>query len=203
MEFIRISEDKLKIMMNRDDLAVYSLDTDTMDCENTETQQALRALLGEAKGRMGIDFADDRILAQVFPDRRGGCEIYITCLGMTSLSAERKDMTEEREASMESRGKTSIYCFPDLDTLLQVCAQLKALGYAGESAAYVVGQEEYYLIIREHPRDNSLRLKALGEYSFIEEYGTRRQGNIQLAYIKEHGTCIERTEAVDRLAPLR
>ena len=75
MELIRISDSKLKIMLNAEDMVHYAINSDLLNYENTETRRAVWQILDEAKQQTGFDAASDRVLIQVYPSRAGGCEM--------------------------------------------------------------------------------------------------------------------------------
>ena len=91
MELIVISNSKLKIMLTSEDMREYSLDCNTLDYENTETRRAFWSILDEAKQRTGFDAASEKVFVQVYPSKKGGCEMYVTKLGMFS---DRKKLQE-------------------------------------------------------------------------------------------------------------
>jgi negative regulator of genetic competence, sporulation and motility len=194
MELLRINESKLKIMLSLADMEKYRLDGESMDYDNTETRSALWQILDLAKQKTGFDGCGDKLFIQVYPSRGGGCEMYVTkvgegggkpCLAPISLV----------------RGTQSIYRFESVETLLSVCKKLKECGYTDESAAYAK-EGAYYLVIREKLQSSIMSVSAISEYSFIEEYGTRKSGGIQLALLREHGLCIEEENAIEKLAAL-
>ena len=84
MELIMISNSKLKIMLTSEDMKEYSLDCNTLSYENTETRRAFWSILDEAKHRTGFDAASERVFVQVYPSKKGGCEMYVTKLGVFS-----------------------------------------------------------------------------------------------------------------------
>jgi negative regulator of genetic competence, sporulation and motility len=81
--------------------------------------------------------------------------------------------------------------------LLSVCRQLSRVGYTLLSTVYLGDDGYYYLVLQERAGSHG----RPGMLSFVEEYGERRGGGPALAYIKEHGSCIAATDAVNRLAP--
>ncbi len=194
MELLLINESKLKIMLSLADMEKYRLNGESMDYDNTETRSALWQILDLAKQQTGFDGCGDKLFIQVYPSRGGGCEMYVTkvgegggkpCLAPISLV----------------RGAQSIYRFDSLDTLLCVCKKLKACGYSDESAVYE-RDGNYYLVIREKLQSSIMSVNALSEYSFIEEYGARQSGGMQMAILREHGICLDEGGAVERFATL-
>lgn len=192
MELLRIGESKLKVTLSSEDMERYSLDSDNMDYDNTETRSAVWQILDEAKHKTGFDAGGEKIFVQVYPARGGGCEMYVT-----KLDAEQS----EGAPVTLTRGAMSIYRFSTLNLLIDVCRRLLLTGYRDESAAY--SQEGgYYLVIREKLHNSILAANAISEYSFPEEYGVRRNGSVRLAFLREHGVCLEEFRAVERLAAL-
>ncbi len=198
MELIVINDSKLKVTLTAEDMDKYSLCCEDMDYDNTETRKAFWQILDEAKHKTGFDAASDRVFIQVYPCKSGGCEMYVIKL---------KSMIPLKESylgknALMLRGKVGIYCFDCLEALMAVCKKLDELGYTRESAAYVCDDGKLYLIITEKLQNTVAKIGAVGEYSFIEEYGRRFQGTSQLAYIKEHSRLLEKENAVSLLAGL-
>ena len=193
MELLRINEKKLKVILSEEDMDRYQLDRDTMDYDTTETRSAFWQILDEAKHKTGFDACGAKIFVQIYPSRGGGCEMYVT------LVEEERTRHTGHEGLV--RGGESLYRFDTLSTLLTVCRKLSELGYTEPSAAYVEGGA-YYLLIRERLESSIMSPNAIGEFSFIEEYGERLPGWIALVRLREHGRCLEGVEAVGRFGAL-
>lgn len=192
MELIVISDAKLKVMLTAEELKKYELDAEGMDSESTEAKRVLRGILDEVKRRTGFDAGGERILVQLYPSRTGGCELFVTKLGRFARNGE-----PARNATVAMYDlRSCCFAFSSLDCLLRVCRQLLASGYALFSAAYAGEDGRYYLVLQEH----LTRQGSPGRLAFVEEYGVRRRGGTELAYIKEHGICIADADAVARLA---
>ncbi len=220
MELIMISDSKLKIMLTLDDMKTYSLDCATLDYDNTETRKAFWSILDEAKHRTGFDAASEKVFVQVYPSRTGGCEMYVTKLGIFADRTAVGDETgeEEDDVKLNLGGKedvkdrdartkdgrryerTLVYRFLDAERLIKACGRLTESGYSGESSAYFCDEGrngKYYLLIRDSGY-------ALGreEYPFISEYADKVDSCIFGMYIGEHGKCICRKNAVKTLGRL-
>lgn len=181
MELLRIGDNKLKVTLSGEDMEHYRLDSESMDYDTTETRSAFWQILDEAKQKTGFDAGGGRIFVQIYSSRAGGCEMYVTLVG-----AEEEG---EPQAEPPPRIDTVIYCFDTLAVLLEVCRMLDTLGYCRESAAYAA-DGEYYLLISEARRTGVYGSRPLGEYAFLEEYGTRLSGGVRLSYLNEHGRCL-------------
>jgi negative regulator of genetic competence, sporulation and motility len=105
MELIRIGDSKLKITLTSDDMTQYDLDCDTMDYDNSETRKAFWDILDHAKQITGFDAAGDRVFVQLYPSKKGGCEMYVTKLGL--ICADRREGERNKiRKSMHGIGKS-------------------------------------------------------------------------------------------------
>ena len=195
MELLLISDSKLKVMLSDEDMKKYDIRCDDINYDSTESRKIFWQILDEAKHRTGFDAASDKVLVQLYPSRDGGCEIFVTKLGLIPPLTEKTISMSGRVSMLSS--KRRLYLFDSLADLSRVCRKLEADGYARESAAYFA-DDKYYLILEE--RTNG-RTNIISEYSFIEEFG-RRCGNAELVYIREHGGVVKEENAVPLLARL-
>lgn len=192
MELLRIGEKKLKVTLSDEDMEKYRLDGETIDYDTTETRSAFWQILNEAKRQTGFDAGGAKLFVQVYASRTGGCEMFVTLMEEESGYCGRH---------LEVRGRESVYRLDTLALLLAVCRKLRELDYREKSAVYTEGGA-YYLVIRERLESSIMSPKALGEFSFIEEYGTRLSGASRVAQLREHGRCLEEESAVGLFAAL-
>lgn len=218
MELIMISDSKLKIMLTSEDMKEYSLDCNTLSYENTETRRAFWSILDEAKHRTGFDAASERVFVQVYPSKKGGCEMYVTKLGIFSgkkradnedgdirinddvrgggmKNCEETISTSERFLSRRKR--ILAFRFDGIDPFLGACKRLYTSGYEGESSAYRTDRH-FYLRIRDEDAEYSK-----GEIeSILLEYAEELDSTYFDIYIGEYGSCICESEAVKTLGEL-
>ena len=112
MELLKISADKLKLTLSREDMDAYRLDASEAGC-GVGTRRAVRDILDEAKRRCGFDPEGGRLLVQMFPSAEGGCEIFVTRLG-----------GEDGRAAFSLTAQA--FVFEELDDLILCCAALDA-----------------------------------------------------------------------------
>lgn len=191
MELILISDDKLKVILSEADMEAYMLTCDTIDYDNTETRRAFWSILDEAKHQTGFDAAAGRVLIQVYPMRRGGCEMYVTRL------CGRKD-DEEVACTVSGTAqeeKTALFRFDTLHELTEACFQLHGMPFLGGSRVYAAkepgGTEAYYLL-----------LYGAWHASFLSEYGVQRDISVMQPYLTEHGSILCAEHAVAAFAGL-
>ena len=198
-----------------------------LDYENTETRRAFWSILDEAKHRTGFDAASEKVFVQVYPSKSGGCEMYVTKLGMFSKKHQSEAMQEDEgdvrinERSMRGdngmrkssyitaaekdplsyiqRNKSHAFRFKKMETLLCVCRRLGAAGYRGDSSAYI-DDDGCYLMLKSKEDTNFGRpLKADG---FVNEYAEELDASAFGIYIGEHGRCICEHDAIETLGML-
>lgn len=179
MEIIRIGNDKLKLILTDGDLKKYSLNTERLDYDNTETRRILWQILDEAKKETGFDAAAERTLVQAYPGRRGGCEIYVTRLVRPA----------------KRHGREEVYRFEDADSLFRAAEVALARGDEYESALHK-GEEAYYLTLM---LPASVKDEPFSALSYLEEYAERIKGGGTGAYIREHTECLIAREAIKKL----
>jgi negative regulator of genetic competence, sporulation and motility len=206
LELHLIGEDKLKVLLTPFDMMKYNLTCEKLDYENTETRKAIWNILDYAKHETGFDAARGRICIEVFPEKNGGCAIYITKLQANETSEKDGgiELTREKNTLRES---IVIYGFEESEALFRVCRFLLSKGYTLPSRAFYEPQAKkkprYYLEIREAPTASGCKkTKYLRENLLIGEFGTRMEGEISLSYLREHCVPICEENAVNILAPL-
>ena len=193
MELILINDKKLKIMLTPEDMKEYELDCETVDYTQTETRRAFWNILDEAKHQTGFDAASERVYIQLYPSRTGGCEMYVTKVGLlpTGVRSSQKGMlriAQERKLA---------YSFSDMDRLLRVCRQLDGADCIGGSRAYIDDAGICYLCI------SGVRGFGIPErLGFVSEFGTPEDPERLSGYIGEHCRCICEGDAIKTLAPL-
>ena len=208
MEWIRISENKLKIMLTAEDARRYALRCETTDLANSYTRRAFREILSDIRSDTGFDATNEKVYIQMYPSKEGGCELFVTKMGL--LFGTDAPNGEEREcAGREKTGKVTahlltqkpeMYSFSDIERLLCACLRLMQAGFSGESSAFRDGNDTYWLFLQPPQRDGKEPAERL---DFLSEYGKRENVKTARLYLSEHGQCICRVSAVEILGMLK
>ena len=84
MELIIINEYKIKIVMTEQDMRDYGLDENEFYCSVTNTRDILEKIIHRSGIRTGFENINksERLLLQLYPEKSGGCELYVTRLEM-------------------------------------------------------------------------------------------------------------------------
>lgn len=129
MEFLRISDSKLKISLQAEDLQRYHMQAEGLNYESAEARRVFWQLLDEAKQHCGFDTGGDKVLIQYYPLQSGGCELFVTKLGLVSESTRRSLCRSDRVTVLSAR--RGYYRFLTADALLDALAALRPLGETG------------------------------------------------------------------------
>ena len=200
MDLIKISDNKLKIMLTPVDMQSYELSVGELDCINMETREAFRNIMKEARERIGFDTGGNQIYVQVYPSREGGCELFVTKLGAVYHSEGQNTAASHPTPNKAEHGVG--FSFETLEHLLAACRRLGSLGHLGESSAYRSDEGRYFLLLddragRRPPPFDRDRIVPL-----LEEYGVRQNAAAIALYIREHATVLCEGEAITRLSGL-
>ncbi len=208
MELIKISDQRLKIMLTPLDLTEYDLNEEQLDNGHAFSQSSFRRLLSDVRSRLDFAFEGHRLSVQYFPSRMGGGEMFLCSLPeeMTEPSdspsnqQENARTTEFQKPIPCSFVRDSAYRFEELDALLAACHRLRRVGYIGESEAFRDDARRYYLLIRT-PSPSPFTLPP--ELEFLCEYGQVENPALLRLYFREHGAVVCAPNAVEKLAGLK
>ena len=194
MEFLLITDAKLKIVLDAEDMKKYKLEASTE--QGTTARKALWRVLDIAKEEVGFDPAGDKVLVQFYPVKAGGCEVFVTKLGVLPPSSAKLVSRSER-VSMLSRSKT-FYSFTAFDDVVGAARAVKRIvgNNAVGSELYETDNGIYILTVEEYGKGGELT-----EFPCIREFGRSLTADIA-AYIPEHCRLIRSENAVDYLSSL-
>ena len=206
MELNLIREDKLKVLITPFDMMKYELTCEKLDYDNTETRKAIWSILDFAKQETGFDAAIGKIRIEVYPEKSGGCAIYITKLKGSPLPSHEPMNETIAKTTPTSEKITVVYQFKDTDSLIRVCRFLSHRGYRDESRAFFEtlekGEIRYFLEIRESSPTPLKKTRYLKENLFIEEFGEKLESEESVFYLHERTFPICLDNAVQTLAAL-
>lgn len=207
MEYIIINDSKLKIICEAGDLAQFGLNANSLEYSDARSRKFIENILDDVKIKLGFETASHRILIQLFPDRYGGCEIFISRLEAISQDSSEGAILPLSKASRkfcEHETVQKIYFFERLDFLLEACKRLSFLSEHQKSSAFYVSEGGYYLCL-EIATDNSFDecgINSLNEYSFLLEYGEPQSAKEKLPYLMEYAKSICDEGAVETLSKI-
>ena len=195
MEFLLIGDSKIKIVLNRDEAEKYNLDSAAPDVSGPGARRAFWRILDMARAEVGFDPAGDKVLIQLYPLKSGGCEIFVTKLGILSEASARLVSKSDRIAMLSK--KRSLYSFDSLEDTISAARAVKnrAGNTSPRSDVYTDG-EKYYLAIEEYGKGGEPV-----EFPCILEFSSALTADIS-AYISEHARCLTDGDGIDRFSSL-
>ena len=187
MEWIRISNNKLKIMLSAEDVRRYAL-TPPQEADALPDRSAFRAILTDVRGICGFDATEDKVYIQMYPSKEGGCELFLTKMGLLTP----KDATPALPV-LHKAGQ-AVFLIDTTDGLLCVCRALKARHYQGKSAVWLYETGQYLLLLAEGDERRA--------FDFVAEFGRRCPAADFLPFLPEHGRPVCRENAVETLSAI-
>ena len=188
MEWIRISMNKLKIMLSAKDAQRYALSPESANYADTLTRRAFRRILTEIREESGFDATEDKVYIQMYPSKEGGCELFVTKMGLLLAEECKKEAPPPRERAVS---RSTLFVFAEMSALLSVCRRLESTHFSGKSQLWTDDGNRYWLFLTE---------KSPKTYDFIEEYGRALEADFGKYYLCEHGRLLCRENAVSLLA---
>ena len=201
MEWIRISTNKLKIMLSAEDARRYALNCENADYADLMTREAFREILTDVRQETGFDATEDKVYIQMYPSKGGGCELFVTKLGLLLTEDDHEapsgaknqvnDAQKAKKQPQPTRKRSTCACFSSLEHLLALCRRL-SVSYTGESEIWLDEGGTWWLILTE---EGDLKV-GRGHLSFIQEYGQTVASDRARAFLPEHGRPICLSQAV-------
>ena len=202
MEWIRISSNKLKIMLSAEDARRYALNCETADYADPVTREAFREILTDVRQKTDFDAAEDKIYIQMYPSKEGGCELFVTKVGLllsehgqhTSnapkhpKAAKMASISQKRHAAMR---------FSSCTSLTALCRRLQG-HFKGESEVWQDESGAWWLCLCDH--GNPLLLSK--EFPFLAEYGTPANAAHARLWLPEHGKRLCAMNAIETFSKL-
>ena len=195
MEWIRISQNKLKIMLTAEDARHYELNCENADYTDILTRTAFREILTDVKRETDFDASEDKVYIQMYPSKEGGCELFVTKIGLL-LEEERKSPVQSGKKDPSRprarREGMAAFRFRDFSLLTAACRRLCALSVRKSN----VFRDEHgaWWLFLSGCEPQKLR--------FLSSYAREVRADMAKLYLAEHGRSICEKDAVQTLAKL-
>ena len=195
MEFLLIGESKIKIVLSSEEAKNQGLDTTSADVSGPVARRIFWRILDMAKAEVGFDPKGDKVLIQLYPLASGGCELFVTKLGILSESSAHLVSKSDRIAMLSK--SRSLYSFDDLNDIIGASRAVKSITgeLSPKSDVYVDG-EKYYLSIEEYGKGGEPV-----EFPCLLEFGMGLTAELS-SYIYEHADRLTDGDGIDRFSSL-
>ena len=195
MDFLLIGDSKLKITVTSDEIQMYGLSELIGGTNNHATRRNFWKILNKAEAEVGFTPSRDKLLVQLYRTS-GGCEIFVTKLGLLSQSSAR--LVERSDKVTLISRRILAYRFDCPRDLINAARVVKRRlgGEKSQSDAYVSEDGACFLLIEEYEKGDED-----SEFLELSEFGNRLTADA-IPYIREHMTEIGNKNAVELLASI-
>lgn len=179
MEAVRIGDHKLKLSLSAEESRKYGIDG-SADCRDTASvRKNVWQVLDAAKGITGFEPSGDKLLVQFYPMREGGCEIFVTKLGVLSESSARLVSSSGR-ISIISRRRSAYALLPNVNSKMPWQLIKRAVEQNLKADIYLSDNGGIFIVCEELSNDS-----PEPELVSILEYAVRLPSS-SVGYITEH-----------------
>ncbi len=196
MEWIRISQNKLKIMLTAEDARHYELNCEEADYTDMLTRAAFREILTDVKREADFDASEDKVYIQMYPSKEGGCELFVTKIGLL-LNDQATDTPQTSgkatpRAPRARKENAQAFRFPSFSLLSAACRRIRALSVR-KSEAFRDEKGVWWLFL-SGCEPQKLR--------FLSTYAREVRADLARLYLAEHGKSVCEKNAVEQLSQL-
>lgn len=223
MKIEKISDTQIRVTLNHSDLQNRDLKIAELAYGSTKAQALFKDMMTQAYEDFGFETENVPLMIEAVPLSSDSIMIVVTKVQDPSQIEEKldaigerpthrtfKDPIEDRLTDLELMGKTTkppvtpetiktqtlMYCFKDFDEICDLAHHIQPL-YFGETTLYKY-DERYFLIF--HPNKQASTKKEFF-LSILDEFGEKGlASDLNELFLKEHGTPIIKTNAIDILA---
>lgn len=210
MELIVINENKLKIIMNKTDMKNYGLDENEFHCSVINTREILEKILHNAPLKTGFENIshEDKILIQLYPDKNGGCELYVTkitldekegAIFMPQENEEKYLLPKPIQKKQTIKNQIISYRFECLEDSIKAAKELILRDFVGESSFYRNADKKYYLLLNPKQNKND---DFTPQIEFLSEFGEVVNIENTFLLLSEYGKCIFKHMAIELLSEI-
>ncbi len=199
MEWIKISANKLKIMLTAEDARHYDLDCNTSACSDMATRAAFREILSDVCRETGFDTRQEETYIQMYPSKEGGCELFITKMGLLFTGEREWKATKKenlRSARIRLACRDRAFLFAEMSALLLGCRSLLGNTLIADSRAFHDDTANFWLILTPHEDTEG------GEFGILSDFGREIPFESASTFLKEHGKTLCDSAAVQTLGAL-
>ena len=186
MEFLVISDTKLKVTLSAEERSEYRIDASAPSA--IEVRRVIREIISIAESECGFRTQGHRLLVQICPLPDSRCELLISRL--SSLSRRDRAELSATEGLSLLEWRRSVYRFADYDCLVRAAGTVHREGIKSDLYRDDLGR--YYILLSEEITD------SISELEVFVEFGDRLL-SLPLAVLSEYGTLLVKDTAIDSL----
>ena len=186
MEFLNISDIKLKVTLSPEECAAYGIDTSLADFSGADVRRAIREVIATAEQECGFKTAGDRVLVQLYPLPDARAELLVTRL--VGMSRRDRGVLSSSEGVSLMEHKRGIYRFDTASDLVRAVRAVYREGVLSDLYRDDLGR--YYISVGEDITDGFSDMEALVEFG-------ERLSSLPIAVLSEYGELLVKGNALE------
>lgn len=157
MQIEKINENKIKIILNTDDLIERNIDLHSFMSESLEKQDVFFQLLKEAKSAVGFETLDHKLIIEALFTKKGTFIFIITRIPQKNKIVKAKKFNPCLKTTSE-KNFSLIYQFKTFDNISEFCTYLhnnKILGLLKDLKSSLYKFNKNYFLVLENNINSS------------------------------------------------
>lgn len=156
MQIKALGEDKIRVDLSDDDLALFDVTYDELDYNDVKTRRVIWTLLDEAEKELGLLFdTKKKLVVEVCRKAPGGCTVFFTLLKNSEASSQI-DLKRECE--------TVVFEAFDENAFIDAALILKKLKIPSSKSALLKGEGRFFAVIYLPSKNADCALHILSEF---------------------------------------
>ena len=201
MQLIIINENVFKMIFSPDDMKKYGIDEDEFHLSSTNTRKIITEIIKNCPGGSELQNIgkDEKLIIQLYPEKSGGCELFVTRLPFEENIWEDEDMTQKDNSNLpilrqssEATPKRRVltYSFWELAWAKEALRSIESRNFSGKCEIFRSENGKYYLALFSEgsPEENS------SPSLYLSEFGELENSEHMLLYLSEHGKRINKSD---------
>lgn len=198
MKIEKITDNKIRIILNIDDLAKKNIDVHSLIKNTSSTQGFFRKILKQAQKEVGFDIQDSRLLIEAFISGDGF--FILTFTKIENDPKQRKSVVPKpRRKSFDSLCSTAIYDFDNFEEFCDFCTYINNSSFQNfkkfaKNISLYEYNSKYFLVlsgIDKNPKNVSLFNTLISEFARLSS-----NSESFASKLKEYGKTIFKNNAI-------
>lgn len=176
MRFEKITENKIRITFNLDDLSEKDIDFHSFMANSDETQALFLDMLDKAEKEIGFVTKDYKLMIEALATSDGNFVLTVTRSLPEAIKHAPKKLKGKKK-NINIFNQSAIYCFNDFDDLCNACNCLdndfiKTINKSLSVSSLYLYNSKYYLLLKLCNDDNSIKnlYCRLSEFGLYQKY---------------------------------
>jgi len=194
MKFEKLSDNKIKIILNIKELEEKNIDFHSFMANSLESQHIFLEILKQAEKETGFITNNYNLHIEAFATSCG--DFIFTITRISEISFPKKKKIVYKRKFPKPNKKSSIYCFNTFDDYCNFCSFLNDnTNYFMGDSTLILYNSKYYLIL------NNIKMNFINSkhfFTYISEFAnTCNNSDMFLNILLEHGKLLIPENAID------